>query len=352
MKILNTIKIKANKKTILILAGLILVIAAVALAIALNQSKGENDKTYVNKTVSNVHMVQTITAAGKLTAGDAQTIQFNKAKVFKAMSAEKDELVKKGRPLFYYTDGSHFDAPYDGVINSISSPGNGEKAGDSNSVKFSNTQDLYLKVLIPEDTINEISKGNSAEIVVNAYPDRKFEGQIINMKDISTLLISQEKEKNNDSKNADNTDGNDNSTDSSNEGTTDSQTDSSSENSTDQESADASGSGNGDGGDAYGKQSDAAYYAVNIKFSNDGTLKPGMSANTIITVSNRNDVLAVPVGAVYFDKNDKAYVYKMNGNSAEKTFVDTGESDPMNVEILKGLKQGDTIRMEKVNGGK
>lgn len=361
MKILNTINAKANKKTILILAGVILIIAAIAFAIALSQTKDESDKTYVNKTVSDVHMVQTITAAGKLTVGEAKTIQFNKSKVFKAMSAEKNELVRKGRPLFFYTDGTHADAPYDGILNSISSPKNGEKADSSNSIKFSNTHDLYLKVLIPEDTINKISKGDTAEIVVNAYPDRKFEGKIINMRDISTLLMSQDNENKKTSESTDNTDSTDNGTDSSTDESADSQsdgdtgtdadTDNSTDSSTNDESTDGSESSGGDD-EAYGEQSDAAYYAVNIKFANDGTLRPGMSANTIITISNRSDVMAVPVEAVYFDKKDRSYVYKMNGNSAEKTFVETGESDPINVEILKGLKKGDTIRIEKVNGGK
>ena len=70
-----------------------------------------------------------------------------------------------------------------------------------------------------------------------------------------------------------------------------------------------------------------------------------MSANCVIELSARDDVLAVPVEAVKYDEESKAYVDLEKGNTTEKVMVKTGQSDPMNVEIIKGLKAGDKVRI-------
>ena len=84
---------------------------------------------------------------------------------------------------------------------------------------------------------------------------------------------------------------------------------------------------------------------TNIAFENDGDVRPGMSANCVIRLSDRENVLAVPVEAVMYDDDNKAYVEMEKGKTIEKVMVKTGESDPVNVEIIKGLKLGDKVRV-------
>jgi multidrug efflux pump subunit AcrA (membrane-fusion protein) len=88
-------------------------------------------------------------------------------------------------------------------------------------------------------------------------------------------------------------------------------------------------------------------YTVKIRLKNDGSLKIGMSANCTITVSSRSDVLAVPIQAVMFNEKNQPYVnVSENGKVIRKT-VKTGESDANNVEITKGLTEGDVILVEE-----
>ena len=123
----------------------------------------------------------------------------------------------------------------------------------------------------------------------------------------------------------------------------------SSENSSGSSSGGNSSAGMGASGssDPFGSESSTAYYTVSMKFKNDGTILPGMSASCTITISDRTAVLSVPVESVYFDKKDRTYVYTGTVSSPDKTFVTTGDSDAQNVEIKKGLKKGDSIRVEK-----
>ena len=299
--------------------------------------KTDAEYEYIIKTAEGVHMEEMLTAAGQVTLGGQETVKFQKGKTFKGMNAEVDEIVVEGQPIIYYTDGTHTDAPTDGIIKRIKIPKSGETVSDDHSIEFRSTEDLYLKVAIPEDKINKIEKGNSVIIVVNAKANKQFEGKIISIESISSRLLS----------NQNNDGGNDDpgSTLSGSEKTE--ETDDSSSTESDLMDAEEQ-TDEGDGPDSEDNDEEGgggSYYAVNIAFENDGEIRPGMSANCVIRLSDRDNVLAVPVEAVMHDDNNKAYVEMEKGKSIEKVMVKTGESDPMNVEIIKGLKAGDKVRV-------
>ena len=104
-------------------------------------------------------------------------------------------------------------------------------------------------------------------------------------------------------------------------------------------------------------------YEVVISAPNaDLKLKPGLTANVTIYTQERSGVLAVANKALRFtptketvgkdmkivDCKDKNKVWTLNGNTLTAHPVTIGQSDGINIEITKGLKQGDKIVTEIV----
>ena len=104
-------------------------------------------------------------------------------------------------------------------------------------------------------------------------------------------------------------------------------------------------------------------YEVVISDPNaDLKLKPGLTANVTIYTQERSGVLAVANKALRFtptketvgkdmkivDCKGKNKVWTLNGNTLTAHPVTIGQSDGINTEITKGLKQGDKIVTEIV----
>lgn len=104
-------------------------------------------------------------------------------------------------------------------------------------------------------------------------------------------------------------------------------------------------------------------YEVVISAPNaDLKLKPGLTANVTIYTQERSGVLAVANKALRFtptketvgkdmkivDCKGKNKVWTLNGNALTAHPVTIGQSDGINTEITKGLKQGDKIVTEIV----
>ena len=104
-------------------------------------------------------------------------------------------------------------------------------------------------------------------------------------------------------------------------------------------------------------------YEVVISAPNaDLKLKPGLTANVTIYTQERSGVLAVANKALRFtptketvgkdmkivDCKGKNKVWTLNGNTLTAHPVAIGQSDGINTEITKGLKQGDKIVTEIV----
>lgn len=78
-------------------------------------------------------------------------------------------------------------------------------------------------------------------------------------------------------------------------------------------------------------------------------LKPGMSAQAEILVDTRQDVLQVPVSAVFVDQGFQvAYVKTPAGTETRR--VDVGLSNDRMVEIVKGISEGEEVYLFKPPG--
>lgn len=71
-------------------------------------------------------------------------------------------------------------------------------------------------------------------------------------------------------------------------------------------------------------------------------LRSGYSANADIVLERKDSVLTVPESIVSFNtKGDSAFVHVKDGEAWKKTWIRTGLSDGMNLEVLEGIT-GDT----------
>lgn len=82
-------------------------------------------------------------------------------------------------------------------------------------------------------------------------------------------------------------------------------------------------------------------YDVTIEIEAE-EVRLGMSAKATISVSSKEDVLVVPVEAVFWE-NNQAYVTKLEDGRAVKTRVKVGVQNDLYAEIASGLEEGDEI---------
>lgn len=71
-------------------------------------------------------------------------------------------------------------------------------------------------------------------------------------------------------------------------------------------------------------------------------LKPGMFAEAEVIVEKHTSTLLVPTGVV-FEKGGKPHLYVVNNGKAELTPVVLGFKNEDKVEIINGVKRGDTV---------
>ena len=88
-----------------------------------------------------------------------------------------------------------------------------------------------------------------------------------------------------------------------------------------------------------------AKYQVEIELPMEENMKLGMSATATIQIEQAVDVLVISMSALQ-EKGERTFVYtsqEKDGTLSGETEVETGLSDGEQVEIVSGLKEGDTV---------
>ena len=89
---------------------------------------------------------------------------------------------------------------------------------------------------------------------------------------------------------------------------------------------------------------------VRIRITNAGRLlKVGMFAEAHVEIGQHANALIVPPSAVVRDQNS-AVVYVLTGDTAQRTAVKVGLERPDAIEILEGVKDGQTVLTSSVYG--
>jgi macrolide-specific efflux system membrane fusion protein len=80
-------------------------------------------------------------------------------------------------------------------------------------------------------------------------------------------------------------------------------------------------------------------------------MKSGMTANVVFTTSEKEETLLLPASAVQKENGKYKVLVASNDKKSEPTIVpiEVGVNDGKKVEILSGLKEGDTVLMPKLS---
>ena len=82
-----------------------------------------------------------------------------------------------------------------------------------------------------------------------------------------------------------------------------------------------------------------------VKVKEGMTLRAGYSANADIVLDQRDGVLAVPESIVEFnDRGDSAWVHVREGEGWKRTWIRTGLSDGIHIEVLEGVTESTELR--------
>ncbi len=85
------------------------------------------------------------------------------------------------------------------------------------------------------------------------------------------------------------------------------------------------------------------YYRVNVAIDpTDRQIRPGMSADLIIRVSVKNDVLKIPAFTIV-KRDNGMFVKVVEGNTMRDAKIETGISDGEFTEVTSGLREGHTV---------
>jgi len=93
-------------------------------------------------------------------------------------------------------------------------------------------------------------------------------------------------------------------------------------------------------------------FATRILLKNvDPRVRPGMTANVRIPVASAANVMAVPLAAVFTERNEETqqlerYVFVQKGDGFEKRVIQLGVSDYFNAEVQAGLSPGEVVALE------
>lgn len=91
-----------------------------------------------------------------------------------------------------------------------------------------------------------------------------------------------------------------------------------------------------------------------VQLASSSTLRSGYSANAEIILDEVSQVLSVPESTIEF-VGDSTFVFVLTDSTSKKRSyerkpVETGLSDGVNIEIKKGVKEGETIRGPQIYG--
>ncbi|HKL71064.1 MAG TPA: efflux RND transporter periplasmic adaptor subunit [Marinilabiliaceae bacterium] len=142
---------------------------------------------------------------------------------------------------------------------------------------------MISKTFINEIDISKISVKQKVEVGVDAFPDKKFEGEVLSVANIGQTLPN----------------------------------------------------------------GDTKVFEVVVKvFGTDPDLRPAMTTSNIITVQNLQDVLYIPLEAVFKTDSSK-YVFTYNNNKLVRQIVDPGLENANFVVVKQGLSENQIVLLNR-----
>ena len=280
MKKLN-IKAMPKKKKILLIVGLIVLIAIVAVIIASNVRSNKAEETEITPETATAEVMtirKTASSKGEIKSALDEKIIPHASYVLEKVNVSEGEAVKEGGTILYYTNGTKMTAPYDCVVKSFDLPDLKKKLTNDNYVEIAGTKVLMMELSVSEDDVLLLKKGAPAVITVEAT-GTKYNGEVSFVSDI---------------------------------------------------------------GDYSGGTSE---FKTDVLFNNDGNIKLGMNGKARIILATADNAVCVPVDAVSTDGDKSyVQVQKgKSTDNIKDVEVETGIKNKNYIEIKKGLKEGETV---------
>jgi HlyD family secretion protein len=91
---------------------------------------------------------------------------------------------------------------------------------------------------------------------------------------------------------------------------------------------------------------------ASINKDNNSFLRAGYSANADIILDKKEKVMAIPESVLQFEKEKTFVEVETKNQTFEKRFIKTGLSDGINIEVLKGLKKSDKLKLPQLANNK
>ena len=259
----------------------------------LNTSKANlaSAQSTLNYETSNFNRYNTLYKKGLISAEDYENAKLSYLKAKENVAASKETVQKAQTNLGYAT----ITSPIDGIVFSISVEEGQTVAASFNTPELfkiaKDLTDMRVVADVDEADIGEVKKGKRVTFTVDAYPNDIFKGSVTQVRQEATTT------------------------------------------------------------------NNVVTYEVVISAPNaDLKLKPGLTANVTIYTAEKPNVLSVQNKALKFspdkdivgdykinDIKGKNKVWTLEGKKLQAHNVQTGMSDGINTEILRGIKQGTTI---------
>ena len=187
-------RIFKKSKKLIILIIIILIFSGISFYIGkrvgLNTDTTSSNTSVEDVKVSKRNITKTLTSSGQIEASLTEKLSLNTSYYFSSLLKETDDIVKKGEKIIKYTNDKYLTAPYDLVIVSSSLPTKGKKATSSNYIEVSKVSDVVVNISINESEIPNISKGDTAEIVLTSDSSKKYTGTISKISSVGTYSSS------------------------------------------------------------------------------------------------------------------------------------------------------------------
>lgn len=100
------------------------------------------------------------------------------------------------------------------------------------------------------------------------------------------------------------------------------------------------------------EQQGVVLYPITIRLEPGAqTLRGGLSANAVIEVSSRDNILLLPNRAIRREGNERVVYVRAEGDELERRVVEIGVRDSEKSEILSGVSEGEEIAIPSRGGG-
>jgi len=180
-------------------------------------------------------------------------------------------------------------SPISGVVSSrnvnigqIIASGINNVGGGTTMMTLADVSRMFILAQVDESDIGRVTVGQKAVITADAYPEEKFEGEVVRIGTKGT------------------------------------------------------------------EASNVVYFDVNIEVTseNKALLKQAMTASINVVVAEKEDALIVPAEAVT-GKGRQQFATVVKNGAQDTRKIETGITDGVSIEVVKGLEEGDTVLARK-----